>query len=297
MNMARSLSVLPRWAGALLAAVMFMATAIALAPAAHAETSETGPDGQELTVSETEIPTDGATVTVSGSDFRDDVGIYVSVCVIPDEGEKPSPCLGGANMEGDSGASIWVSSNPPPYAEGLTAPFEAGGTFEVDLAVASSAGTTDCLDEDVAPNGCAITTRADHTRDDDRDADILIPISFSDDASSDDSESDDTSDDDSDDSDEAAANSADEAEDTEDEADTDQSEETTETEAAETSDEDSSTFGWGLLIAAIIIGGIAGVSAVVIANKKKRQQTADDDADEKSELEDTHLDDPDSEEQ
>lgn len=294
--MARSLSVLPRWAGAALAAVMFMATAVALAPAAHAETSESGPDGQELTVSETEIPTDGTTVTVSGTDFRDDVGIYVSVCVIPDEGEKPSPCLGGANMEGDSGASIWVSSNPPPYAEGLTVPFEDGGAFEVELDTASSDGTTDCLDEDVAPNGCAITTRADHTRDDDRDADILIPITFSDDASSDDP--DDAADDDSDDSDEAAETPADEAEDPEDEVDSDESEETTDTEATETSDEDSSSLGWGILIAAIIIGGIAGVSAVVIANKKKKkQQATGDDADEKTELEDTHLDDPDSEEQ
>lgn len=294
--MARSLSVLPRWLGAVLAAVLFTATAISLAPAAHAETSESGPDGQELTVSETEIPTDGTTVTVSGTDFRDDVGIYVSVCVIPDEGEKPSPCLGGANMEGDSGASIWVSSNPPPYAEGLTVPFEDGGSFEVELDTASSDGTTDCLDEDVAPNGCAITTRADHTRDDDRDADILIPITFSDDASSDDSA--DSADDDSADSDEAAEAPADEAEDLEDEADSDESEETTETEAAETSDEDSSFLGWGILIAAIIIGGIAGVSAVVIANKKKEnQQATGDDADEKSELEDTHLDDPDSEEQ
>src|SRR5690606_36471844 len=74
-----------------------------------------------------------------------------------------------------------ISSNPPAYGEGLAVPFtESGGrgSFSVTLAVAASDAFTDCLDPALAPNGCVIGTRADHTRAGDRSADVRIPVTL-----------------------------------------------------------------------------------------------------------------------
>src|SRR5690625_3538361 len=168
----------PRMIGATLAVPALISAAIFAAPTALADTTETGPDGQELTVSQTALDPEGQTVTVTGTGYRDDVGIYVALCVIPEGDAAPGPCLGGVNMEGEGGASYWIATDPPAYAEGLTIPYGTAGDFEVELEVAPDDGHTDCLDPAVAPNGCAISTRADHTRDSDRSADVLIPVTF-----------------------------------------------------------------------------------------------------------------------
>ncbi|TDD47510.1 hypothetical protein E1263_34380 [Kribbella antibiotica] len=124
----------------------------------------------------------GTKVAVRGSGFDLNKGIYVAFCVNKGPGQLPSPCLGGVDMKGESGSSVWVSSNPPSYGEGLAKPFtQSGGkgSFEVQLTVKAKDQFTNCLDKKVAPLGCVIGTRADHTRTADRSADVLIPVTFS----------------------------------------------------------------------------------------------------------------------
>src|SRR5690625_3291166 len=158
----RSSKIFPRFIAAALAAPALVGAAALTAPAAFAHTTETGPDGQELTVSTTSVDPNGSRVIVTGTGYREDVGIYVGVCAVPETGEAPGPCLGGVNMEGEGDGSYWISTNPPAYAEGLTIPFEEDGSFEVEISVMADDGHTDCLDASVAPNGCALSTRADH---------------------------------------------------------------------------------------------------------------------------------------
>lgn len=141
-----------------------------------------GPQGQEVTVSKsTGLNPAGETVTITGRGFDLSKGIYVVFCVNKGAGQMPSPCLGGVDQSGASGSSAWISSNPPSYGEGLAKPFtqEGGkGAFSVQLKIKSKDQFTDCLNKKVAPNGCVIGTRADHTRTADRSADVLIPVTF-----------------------------------------------------------------------------------------------------------------------
>lgn len=149
-------------------------------PAAAATAS--GPDGQQVTAEPSSgLDPNGQQVTVTGSGFDTSKGIYVALCVDNGAGRAPGPCLGGVDMEGAGGASAWISSNPPAYGEGLAQPFtESGGrgSFSVTLSVSASDAFTDCLDPAVAPGGCVIGSRADHTRGGDRSADVRIPVTF-----------------------------------------------------------------------------------------------------------------------
>lgn len=154
---------------------------LSLAPAAMAA-SANGPEGQTVTVSKVDgLDPEGETITVHGEGFDLTKGIYVVVCVNKGAGQQPTPCLGGADMEGGGGSSAWISSNPPSYGEGLAVPFEeegGRGSFSVQLSVVANDEFTDCLDPAQAPNGCVVGTRADHTRTADRSADALLPITF-----------------------------------------------------------------------------------------------------------------------
>jgi hypothetical protein len=76
-------------------------------------------------------------------------------------------------MSAANPASVWVSSNPPPYGAALAKPYGKGGTFKVTLQVAAMIGEVDCR---VTP--CAVVTRADHTRAGDRRFDVIVPVSF-----------------------------------------------------------------------------------------------------------------------
>lgn len=168
-----------RWTASLTMAVLTLVGLLATsAPAA----AVTGPDGQRVTVSQSSgLNPNGQSVTVTGSGFDTSKGIYVALCVDNGAGRQPTPCLGGVDMEGAGGASAWISSNPPAYGEGVAVPYtESGGrgSFSVSLTIASSDAFTDCLDPAVAPNGCVLGTRADHTRAGDRTADVRIPVTF-----------------------------------------------------------------------------------------------------------------------
>lgn len=167
------------------AAAVGLATGLALVAGAGAMAeSAGGAGGQQLTVDRgTGLKAAGDSVQVSGSGYDLAKGIYVGVCVFNGAGAVATPCLGGVDTSGGSGSSVWISSNPPAYGQGLAQPFtEAGGkgSFSVALSVQAADTMTNCEDKAKAPNGCVIVTRADHTRSADRSADVMIPVSFGD---------------------------------------------------------------------------------------------------------------------
>jgi hypothetical protein len=125
-----------------------------------------------LSVSKTTVKS-GAVVTVKGNFFDETVGIYLAFCVIPAKGKAPTPCGGGVNKAGLSEASFWISSNPPPYAIGLTEEFLPGGRFTQKVKISKKIGKFDCTKVK-----CAITVRADHLRSNDRSSDLFIPITI-----------------------------------------------------------------------------------------------------------------------
>ena len=129
-----------------------------------------GAQGQTISVKATTVK-DGSLVTVTGNHFDETVGIYVAFCVIPAKGKAPTPCGGGVNKAGMGEASFWISSNPPPYAIGLTEEFLPGGRFTQNVKVSKKIGKFDCTKVK-----CAITVRADHLRSNDRSSDLFIPI-------------------------------------------------------------------------------------------------------------------------
>lgn len=150
-----------------------MAISIALATpfsSANASTRITGSQGQELQVSSTTAK-NGSEITVTGIRFDETIGIYLAYCVVPKKGLAPTPCGGGINKSGVGDASIWISSNPPPYAAGLAKEYLAGGRFKEKVQVSKKIGKFDCTKVK-----CAITIRADHLRSQDRNSDMFIPI-------------------------------------------------------------------------------------------------------------------------
>ena len=155
---------------------------LAVAPGAHGiegPVSGDGPEGQKVTVTRaTGLDPAGAEVTVTGEGFDESIGIYVAVCVDNGPEKRPTPCLGGVDMSGATGSSGWFSSNPPSYGKDLAQPFGPGGSFELTTTVVAQDNLTDCLDEVAAPDGCVLATFADHTRIDNRSADVRIPLTF-----------------------------------------------------------------------------------------------------------------------
>ncbi|KUP96203.1 hypothetical protein [Thermobifida cellulosilytica] len=150
------------------------ATALAAVPA-----STSG--GPSLTVSKTSgLNPEGEQVTVTGSGYDTSKGIYVAFCDISNANAStaPGPCIGGVDMSGGSGSSVWISSNPPSYGQGLAKPYEGSGTngsFTVQLTVKAADEFTDCLAEGVR---CAVVTRNDHSRSSDRSQDVFVPVTF-----------------------------------------------------------------------------------------------------------------------
>lgn len=132
-------------------------------------------EGKSLSVSQASgLDPNGQSVTVSGAGYDEAKGVYVSLCVVPPPGTTPTPCGGGVDRENTSGASAWISSNPPSYASGVSQPYEPGGAFTVSIDISPSINESlDCRQV-----RCAIVTRNDHTRGSDRSQDLLIPVTF-----------------------------------------------------------------------------------------------------------------------
>ncbi|WP_434741402.1 hypothetical protein [Micromonospora sp. SH-82] len=140
---------------------------------AHAGTAR-GAEGQTLTATpSTGVARTGTTVTVTGSGYDTTKGVYVAFCVDNGAGKTPAPCGGGADTSGSLGASHWISSNPPSYAEGLAKPYGPGGSFRLTLKVTPTIGDVDCT-----TGRCVVATRADHTRPADRSQDVRVPVTF-----------------------------------------------------------------------------------------------------------------------
>ena len=168
----QGLRVLP--AAAALTALLLLAQfgTVTLAAAALEGAQPDGAPTLEVAPAEGLDP-DGDVVRVRGSGFDTRIGIYVALCVLDGEEGPPSPCGGGADVEGTGGASIWISDSPPPYGVGLALPYGPGGTFDVELAVSAHIGDVDCRER-----ACGVVTRADHLRRADRSQDAAVPVAF-----------------------------------------------------------------------------------------------------------------------
>jgi hypothetical protein len=148
---------------------VLVALTMAAMPSAQAA-SVKGSQGQVLTASATSAKS-GSMITVTGNRFDETVGIYLAFCVVPKKGQPPTPCGGGVNKTGLGDSSFWISSNPPPYAVGLTEEYLPGGRFTHKVQVSKKIGKFDCTKVK-----CAITVRADHLRSNDRSSDLFIPV-------------------------------------------------------------------------------------------------------------------------
>ena len=149
-----------------------LALTFASSPVAQAKVTERGDSGQTISIKSSAIAKK-SNVTVTGKNFDETVGIYLAYCVVPKSGSAPTPCGGGINKEGIGNSSLWISSNAPPYADGLAEPFLPGGRFSKQVLVSKKIGAFDCTKVK-----CAITVRADHLREGDRTHDLYIPITF-----------------------------------------------------------------------------------------------------------------------
>ena len=128
----------------------------------------------KLSVSQTtNLNPNGTSVTVRGSGYDISKGVYVIVCTQAAPGAQ-STCVGGINIDGSSPSSVWVSSNPPSYAIGLTTDFQPDGSFSIVLQVVAKSGELDCT-----LVKCGVVTRSDHLRYTDRTQDVFVPITFS----------------------------------------------------------------------------------------------------------------------
>ena len=127
----------------------------------------------KLSVSQTtNLNPSGTSVTVRGTGFDVSKGVYVIVCSQAAPGPQAT-CIGGVNIDGSSSSSVWVSSNPPNYAVGLTTPFQPDGSFIIELVIVAKSGALDCT-----AIRCGVVTRSDHLRYTDRTQDVFVPITF-----------------------------------------------------------------------------------------------------------------------
>ncbi|MFD5008998.1 neocarzinostatin apoprotein domain-containing protein [Streptomyces chartreusis] len=118
----------------------------------------------------------GQVVTVSGSGYNTGQGIYVGLCVVDGAqgANKPTPCLGGQDESGTTGASHWVNNTfGGMFAN--SSKFGTGGTFNVQIFVKATLDDGSVCGEDVE---CAVVTRADHFDSGDRKYDVHVPITF-----------------------------------------------------------------------------------------------------------------------
>ena len=120
----------------------------------------------------------GDSLLVTGQHYDETIGIYVAFCKVVPKGQQPTPCGGGADKNGGTGASEWISSNPPTYGTGLAKPYLPGGRFSVTVKVSPIIAVPHGKAIDCRKSACAIYTRADHTRGDDRSYDLAVPLTF-----------------------------------------------------------------------------------------------------------------------
>ncbi|MEU1510650.1 immunoglobulin I-set domain protein [Streptomyces sp. NPDC005811] len=164
-------------AAALVAASVTVGALVAGPVAQAADTPRTalGKDGQRLTVSASaHLDPAGETLRVTGSGYDATKGVYVAVCKDNGDNRIPTPCLGGADQTGGSGASRWIVPKGSTEAPaGVAEEWGDGGTFDVGLAVTGKDSGLDCTQV-----ACSVITRVDHNGTGDRSQDVRIPITF-----------------------------------------------------------------------------------------------------------------------
>ena len=125
----------------------------------------------------------GRHIVVTGSGYDPGRGIYVAICRIPPEGEKPGPCLGGI-PEGEQkvaegsvhyAPSNWINDDWAWKLLGARSYDDhEKGTFTAYLEVGEPVSDTlDCRAE-----ACGVFTRNDHTALADRVQDLYLPVAF-----------------------------------------------------------------------------------------------------------------------
>lgn len=158
------------------------------------ESEAVGEDGRTRTLSvETSAgkPADlsqvrpGSELLVHGTGYDSTIGIYVSICLIPEvQGTKPTPCLGGlpeGAMEGEAAGndvattSVWITDDWAWRAFASTG-YEDSENGEFSVRILVPPAVQEGLDCTVQK--CAISTRADHTAATDRVQDMLLPVAF-----------------------------------------------------------------------------------------------------------------------
>ncbi|HWR84941.1 MAG TPA: hypothetical protein VN200_02980 [Rhodoglobus sp.] len=127
----------------------------------------------------------GDRIVVTGSGYDASRGIYVAICVIPDDpAVKPGPCIGGAPSQEATevpegtvqyAPSNWINDDWAWRLFGARAYDDVGtGSFTAYLEVGEPAGDGfDCRED-----RCGIVTRNDHTAAGDRVQDLAIPVAF-----------------------------------------------------------------------------------------------------------------------
>ncbi|MFI1013647.1 hypothetical protein [Streptomyces sp. NPDC020965] len=134
-------------------------------------------------------PAAGTNVTVKGTGYNPAQGVYVGLCAIPagvdvkDQttwNSKPTPCLGGQDQAGTTGASHWVNKDWWWMSPNNSSPYTVAngrGGFSVSIHVkAQISASVTCGQSGVT---CAILTRADHFDTNDRKYDVYVPVTFS----------------------------------------------------------------------------------------------------------------------
>jgi hypothetical protein len=136
---------------------------------------------------DTSALTEGQRLVVSGTGFDSAQGIYVAICVIPDDpATKPGPCLGGVptQTQQDVAAgtvqfapSNWINDDWAWKLFGSRGYDDPNtGSFTAYLEIPSPVGEgIDCT-----VSKCAIYTRNDHTALRDRAQDVYLPVGFAD---------------------------------------------------------------------------------------------------------------------
>ena len=123
----------------------------------------------------------GQQLVVSGTGYDGSRGIYVAICVIPDDpATKPGPCIGGVpDQEQETVEAGTVQYAPSNWINDDWAWKLFGARSYDDLATGTFTAYIEVGDPDVcAAQACGIFTRNDHTALGDRVQDLYIPVAF-----------------------------------------------------------------------------------------------------------------------
>ena len=123
----------------------------------------------------------GDQLVVSGTGYDGGRGIYVAICVIPDDpAVKPGPCIGGVpDQEQEAVEAGTVQYAPSNWINDDWAWKLFGARSYDDLAAGTFTAYIEVGDPSVcAKQACGLFTRNDHTALNDRVQDLYIPVQF-----------------------------------------------------------------------------------------------------------------------